>query len=155
MFVCCFIAGCAVCQANKVNTHPSTPPLTPLAPTATRLFQQVSMDLIMDLPPLSGFDSVMVMVDHGLTKGVIILPCHKNIDAAEVARFFFKNVFSYFGLHDYCISDRGPQFASAFTRELARLLKYDLTLSSTYHPQTDGKTECLNQELKMKRPTTH
>jgi hypothetical protein len=59
----------------------------------------------------------------------------------------FKDVFACFGLHDRCISDQGPQFASAFARELARLLKYDLVLSSTYHPQTDWETEHLNQEL--------
>jgi hypothetical protein len=147
VFVRRFIAGCAVCQANKVNTHPSAPPLTPLASTATRPFQQVSVDLITDLPSSLGFDSVMVVVDHGLMKGVIISPCHKTIDAAGMARHFFTNVFSHFGLHNRCISDRGPQFTSAFARKLARLLKYDLTLSSAYHPQTDGKTECLNQEL--------
>jgi hypothetical protein len=146
-FVCRFVAGCAVCQAHKVNTHPSAPPLTPLASVATRPFQQVSVDLITDLPLSLGFDSVMVVVDHGLTKGVIILPCHKNVDAAGVALLFFKNVFVHFGLHDRCISDWGPQFASAFARELAWLLKYDLALSSAYHPQTDGETERLNQEL--------
>jgi hypothetical protein len=146
-FIRHFVAGCAVCQAHKVNTHPSAPPLTPLASMATRPFQQVSVDLITDLPLSLGFDSVMVVVDHGLTKGVIISPCHKSVDAAGVAQLFFKNVFARFGLHDRCISDRGPQFASAFARELARLLKYDLALSSAYHPQTDGETECLNQEL--------
>jgi hypothetical protein len=132
-----------------VNTHPSAPPppLTPLASVATRLFQQVSVGLITDLPASLGFDSVMVVVDHGLTKGVIISPCHENIDAAGVACLFFRTVFTRFGLHDRCISDRGLQFASAFARELARLLKYDLTLSSAYHPQTDGETEHLNQEL--------
>jgi hypothetical protein len=107
------------------------------------------MDLITDLPPCSGFDSVMAMVDHGLMKGVIISPCRKNIDAAGVAQLFFNNVFTCFGLHDCCISDQGPQFTSAFTRELIWLLKYDLALSSTYHPQTDGETEHLNQELEM------
>jgi hypothetical protein len=146
-FVRRFVMGCAVCQAHKVNTHPTAPPQTPLASVATHPFQQVSVDLITDLPLSLGFDSVMVVVDHGLTKGVIILPCHKNIDAAGVAQLFFKNVFVHFGLHDRCISDRGPQFTSAFARELARLLKYDLALSSAYHPQTDGETERLNQEL--------
>jgi hypothetical protein len=147
VFIRRFVTGCAVCQAHKVNTHPSAPPLTPLASVATHPFQQVSVDLITDLPLSLGFDSVMVVVDHGLMKGVIILPCHKNVDAAGVAQLFFKNVFVRFGLHDHCISDRGPQFASAFARELAQLLKYDLTLSSAYHPQTDGETERLNQEL--------
>ena len=45
------------------------------------------------------------------------------------------------------ISDRGPQFASALTRELACLLQYDVILSTAYHPQTDGETERVNQEL--------
>ena len=45
------------------------------------------------------------------------------------------------------ISDRGPQFASAFTWELAYLLQYNVTLSTTYYPQTDGETEWVNQEL--------
>ena len=92
-------------------------------------------------------DSILVMVDHGLTKGVIIIPCTKTIDAARVGKLFFSNVFKCFGLHDSLISDQGPQFASALTRELARLLKYDIKLSTAYHPQTDGQTERTNQEI--------
>ena len=45
------------------------------------------------------------------------------------------------------MSNQGPQFASPFTRELARLLQYDVALSLAYHPQTDGEMECYNQEL--------
>ena len=142
-----YIAGCAICQANKVNTHPTVLALSPLTSDCTCPFQQVSVDLITNLPPSRSYDSVMVIVDHGLTKGVILCPCNKNIDAARVAKLFFLHVFHHYSSHDKCISDRGPQFASAFARELAHLLKYDLKLSSAYHPQTDGETERVNQEL--------
>ena len=106
------------------------------------------MDLVTDLPLVGSIDSIMVMVDHSLTKGVIIIPCSKTIDAAGVGRLFFQNIFKQFGLHDTIISDRGPQFALALARELARLLKYNIRLSTAYHPQTNGQTEPTNQEIK-------
>ena len=56
-------------------------------------FSSILVDLITGLPNSHGFDSVMVMVDHGLMKGVIYCPCTKNIDAAEVAQLFFTHVF--------------------------------------------------------------
>ena len=102
------------------------PPLLPIKSDVTLPFKQLSVDLITDLPPSEGFDSVMVMVDHGLTKGVILTPCQKTIDAAGIAQLFFNFVFKRFGLHDTLISDHGPQFASAFAKELARLLNYDV-----------------------------
>ena len=140
-FVCCFIAGCALCQQMKVNTHPTVPVLSPLPSSCMRPFQQLSVDLIMDLPLSSGFDSLMVMIDHGLSKEVILTLCNKTIDTKGVAELFFKNVFLHFSLHDHLISDRGPQFASTFAHELVHILGYDLKLSTAYHPQTNGETE--------------
>ena len=146
-FIKNFIDGCVICQQNKVNTHPTTLPLCPIPSTTALPFKQLSVNLITDLPPSSGFDSIMVVVDHGLTKGVILTPCSKTIDTARIAQLFFNNVFKRFGLHDTLISDCGLQFASAFARELTCLLKYDVKLSTTYHRQTDGQTERTNQEL--------
>ena len=142
-----FIKGCAVCQQNKVNTHPVCPPLNPIPTLSSLPFKQLSVDLITDLPEVRRLDSILVVVNHGLMKGVIIIPCSKTIDAAGVGRLFFTNIFKCFGLHDSLISDRGPQFASALAKELARLLQYNIKLSTTYHPQTDGQTECVNQEV--------
>ena len=65
----------------------------------------------------------------------------------NMAKLFFKHVFLRFGLHDHLISDWGPQFTSAFAAKLAHILKYDLKLSMAYHPQTDGETEWVNQEV--------
>ena len=146
-FIRRFVAGCALCQQMKVNTHPTTPALSPLSSTCSHPFQQLSVDLVTGLPHSAGFDSLMVVVNHGLLKGVILTPCNKTINAKGVADLFFKNVFLCFGLHDTLISDRGPQFASTFTMELARILGYDLKLSIAYHPQTDGETERVNQEI--------
>ena len=146
-FVKAFITGCPVCQQNKANTHPVVPPLVPITSTVSLLFKQLSVDLITDLPLSSGFDSIMVVVDHGLMKGVILAPCLTTIDAAGITQLFFDFVFKHFGLHDTLILDRGPQFASAFAKELAHLLQYDVRLSTAYHPQTNGQTERTNQEL--------
>ena len=146
-FVRRFVASCALCQQMKVNTHPTTPALSPLPSSCTCPFQQLSVDLITGLPPSHGCDSLLVMVNHGLSKGVILILCNKDIDAKGVADLFFKHVFLCFGLHDHLISDRGLQFASAFAKELARILGYDLKLSTAYHPQTDGETKQVNQEV--------
>ena len=37
----------------------------------------------MDLPPSKRYDSLMVVVDYDLSKGIILIPCTKNIDALE------------------------------------------------------------------------
>ena len=148
-FVHHFIASCTICQQMKVNTHPTIPMLSPLPSSCSCLFQQLSINLITDLLLSHGLNSLLVVVNHSLSKGVILTPCNKTIDAKGVAELFFKHVFICFGVHDYLISDQGPEFASTFTAELTHILGYDLKLSTAYHPQTDGETEHVNQEIEM------
>ncbi len=45
------------------------------------------------------------------------------------------------------ISDCRPTFISNFSCELVALLGVKLTPSTSYHPQTDGQTEHMNQEI--------
>jgi hypothetical protein len=45
------------------------------------------------------------------------------------------------------ISDRDPMFTSQFWQHLFGLAGIELKLSSSYHPQTDGQTERVNQCL--------
>ena len=52
------------------------------------LFSSISVDLVTGLPDSHGFDLVMVVVDHGLMKGVIYYPCTKNIDMAGLPNSF-------------------------------------------------------------------
>ena len=105
------------------------------------------MDFITDLPPSDGFDSIFIVVDQGLTKGVILMPCNKTITAAETADLYIKNVFTHYGLPDTMISDRGPQFASHVFKGITASLQIKHKMSTAFHPQTDGQTECYNAEL--------
>jgi len=65
------------------------------------------------------------------------------------ARLYRDHVWKLHGLPNTVISDRGPQFASGFMKELNKILGIDTKLSTAYHPQTDGQTERMNQELEQ------
>ena len=105
------------------------------------------MDLITDLPPAEGYDLILVMVDQGLSKGVILLPCNKTLTSEDTAKLLLENLYKRFGLPDKIISDRGPQFASKAFKELLNLLGIKSALSMACHPQMDRTTEQTNQEI--------
>ena len=148
IFVKNFIAGCAQCQQMKINTHPTRPPLNPIAADPNALpFQAVSMDFITDLPESHGYDSIMVIVDHDASKGIVLIPCHKTIDALQTAQLYHQHVYRRFGLPTSIISDRGPQFASKVFQTLCSRLGIKSKMSTAYHPQSDGQTERANQEI--------
>ncbi|KAJ3501679.1 hypothetical protein NMY22_g18841 [Coprinellus aureogranulatus] len=64
-----------------------------------------------------------------------------------VADLFYREIFRLHGLPLGVTSDRGPQFASQFTRSLLRRLGIDSNLTTAYHPQANGQTERANQEV--------
>src|ERR1700678_4279944 len=105
------------------------------------------MDFITDLPVSNGYDSILVVVDQRLSKGVILCPCTKKITSKDTAQLLLDNLYKRFGLPDKFISDRGPQFAAKAFRELLKLLRITSSLSTAYHPQSDGATERVNQEI--------
>lgn len=60
-----------------------------------------------------------------------------------------KNVWKYHGTPKQIISDCGTQFVAKFTRESFKKHGIHSALSTAYHPQTDGQTEHVNQELEQ------
>lgn len=78
----------------KINTHPTAPPLNPIRADPNALpFQSVSMDFITDLPQSNTFDSIMVVVDHDASKGLILIPCNKTVDALKTAKLYHEQVY--------------------------------------------------------------
>ena len=147
-FVKNYMKGYAVCQQFKIDWHSSHPAYIPTeGAQMTRPFANCSMDMITDLPVVNRLDSLLVMVDRGLMKGVILLPCSKTITAEQVATLLLDNLYKRFRLPNKIISDWGPQFASQSFQELLKLLSIKSALSTAYHPQTDGTTEQVNHEI--------
>ena len=58
---------------------------------------------------------------------------------------YLEHVVQHEGLSNAVISDRRPQFTSAFNKSLALRLGITWNLSFAVHPQTDGQTECANR----------
>ena len=144
-----YIQGCGTCQQFKINQSPSNPAYQAIeGAKTTRPFAHCSMVLITDLPLVEGYDSILVVVDQGLLKGVILCPCAKTLTWEEgTAILPWDNLFKRFGLPDKMISNRGPRFAAHTFQELLKLLNICSNLTTTYHPQSDGATEQVNQEI--------
>ncbi|KAK3527855.1 hypothetical protein QTP86_009412 [Hemibagrus guttatus] len=86
-----------------------------------RPWSHLSVDFLTDLPDSGGFTT-----------------------SAEA---MFHHVFCNFGLPEDIVSDRGPQFTSRVWGSLCARLGIGVSLSSGYHPQSNGQAERLNQEI--------
>jgi len=51
------------------------------------------MDLTTNLPKSKGFDSILSVVDHGLTKGIILILITKGVTSEEIAILLIDNLF--------------------------------------------------------------
>src|SRR5260370_17305128 len=71
-------------------------------------FTQISMDLLTDLPTTdNGYDTILVVVDHGLTKTIVLIATNKGCTASTIAELLRDNVFNRFGLPQRLISEIG------------------------------------------------
>jgi len=70
-----------------------------------------------------------------------------NISSEEITKIYKNNIWKLHGVPKKILSNRGPQFTSMFIEEFTKALGTKRQLSTAYHPQTDGQTERINQEI--------
>lgn len=143
-----YVSSCDCCQKNKPSQKKKMGLLQPL-PIPLRPWQQVSMDLITQLPKSkNGYDAIVVFVDK-LTKMVHYVATTTDVTAPKLAELFMREVVRLHGIPDSILSDRDPRFTGKFWNALWTQLGTTLTMSTTYHPQTDGQTENANKTLEQ------
>ncbi len=140
-----FVASCPVCAQTKSSNSPPAGFLRPL-PIPSRPWSHIALDFVTGLPPSGGNTVVLTVVDR-FSKAAHFIPLPKLPSAKETAQLMVDHVFKIHGLPTDVVSDRGPQFTSQFWGEFCRLIGASSSLSSGFHPQTNGQAERTNQIL--------
>ena len=141
-----FCRNCDVCGRSHVWRERKKGLLRPL-PVPDRYNSELAIDFMTDLPAKTANDPRFMMVVVDRLKGSVAIEEMKSMKAEDCAKIFLKLHFRYHGFPKYLTSDRGSNWVGDFWRELCRLTGIQQRLSTAFHPQTDGATERMNQEI--------
>ncbi|GJU10935.1 putative reverse transcriptase domain-containing protein [Tanacetum coccineum] len=110
-------------------------------------WDNITMDFITKLPKSSqGFDTIWVIVDR-LTKSAHFLPIRENDPLDKLARLYLNRIVARHGIPASIICDRDGRFTSNFWKSFQKALGTDISMSTAYHPETDGQSERTIQTL--------
>jgi len=140
-----YISSCEECQCNKSRTTKAPGPLHPL-PVLDDRGSSIAMNFVGPLRPDSGCDCILTITDR-LGADIRIVPTQMDISAEDLAVLFFDHWFCENGLPLEIVSDRDKLFILCFWKALTALCRIKLKMSSSYHPQTDGSSECSNKTI--------
>lgn len=142
-----FVKACSVCNRHKSVHWPPVGLLQPLS-VPRRPWSHVSLDFVTGLPASEGNTTILTIVDR-FSKMTHFVPLPKLPSARETAQLVLQHAFRLHGLPVDVVSDRGPQFYSAFWTEFCQLIGATASLSSGFHPQSNGQTERKNQDMEV------
>ena len=111
-------------------------------------WKNIFLDFIVGLPEAMEFNALLVVVNH-TKKQMHAIPMTAETSMLGLAKLYWNNVWRYHRLLDLIILDQGPQFMAELMKELNKLLGIQTKLLMAYHPQTDGQTEHMNQEIEQ------
>jgi len=142
-----YVEECNLCQRIKNKTEVVIGKLK-LSEVSRKPWTHLMVDFITKLPVVAGKDVILVVCDQ-LSKITYFVATTERTSAKGLARLFRDNVWKLHGLPESVVLDRGPQFAAKLTKELNKMLGIETRLSTAFHPQTDGQTGRINQELEQ------
>ncbi|WVZ50617.1 hypothetical protein U9M48_001856, partial [Paspalum notatum var. saurae] len=141
-----YVSECHVCKRVKADHLKPAGMLHPLNIPAWK-WEDIHMDFVVGLPRTQkGYDSIWVIIDR-FTKSAHFIPVKTSYTAATYAELYIARIVSLHGVPVTITSDRGSVFVSRFWEQLQKSLGTKLIHSSTYHPQTSGQVERVNQIL--------
>jgi transposase InsO family protein len=145
-FVKSYVSGCEECnriksvrRSTRTPVHAHTVPGKP--------WETWSTDHIVELPPSNGHNAIMAVQDYK-TKQVHFVACDTTMTAEDEADIHVDWVFRLHGLPRHVILDRGSLYTSKVMQAIYKRLGIKANFSTAFHPQTNGQTERVNQELK-------
>ncbi len=141
-----FVQGCPDCAISRSTRHLPAGKLHPL-PIPNRPWSHLGVDFITDLPVSDGYTCILVIIDR-FSKFCRLTPLTGLSTALQMAELLFNRVFRYYGIPEDIVSDRGPQFISRVWKAFFSILGVTVSLTSGYHPQSNGQTQRKIQEVR-------
>ena len=108
-----------------------------LLETSQGLWQEIGID-IMRLLPRSNNKDIIVVIVNWFIKIIRLKAITTTVSLEEIAKIYRDNTWEIHKVPRKILSDRGPQFASWFMKDLTKALEMKQVLSTVYHPQTDS-----------------
>jgi len=142
-----YVEGCDLYQRMKNRMEEVVGKLK-LSEVLEMLWTHVTVDFIMKLPVVAGKDAILVVCDR-LSKMTHFVATTEGTSAKGLVRLFRDNMWKLHGLPESIVLYRGPQFVAELTKELNKMLGIETRLSTAFHPQMNGQTERMNQELEQ------
>ena len=140
-----YVAACTVCARSKTQHQSPAGLLRPL-PIPSRPWSHIALDFVTGLPDSQGNSVILTVVDR-FSKAAHFIALPKLPSAMETVNLLTEHVIKLHGIPSDIVSDRGPQFISQVWRGFCKALGATASLSSGFHPQTNGQSERANQEL--------
>jgi hypothetical protein len=124
-----------------MNRHPSSL-LHPL-PILKWKWEVLTMDFITKVPRTSKqHDFIMVVVDK-LTKAAHFIPVKLIHKEANIVDVYMREITRLHGIRKIIVSGKDPKFTSNLWKGFGT----NLNFSTSYHPESDGQRERVNQVI--------
>jgi RNase H-like domain found in reverse transcriptase/Reverse transcriptase (RNA-dependent DNA polymerase)/Integrase zinc binding domain len=135
-----FCQSCVKCALYKAPRNLMRAPLGTF-PETTYVFQRVHFDFLGPINPKSSLGNRYILVFQDfLSKYLICVPT-KNMTSDTVAQVFVTHLILKHGSVSQLISDRAPNFLSAFMQEIYKLLGVKKLQTVAWNPQANGLAE--------------
>ena len=141
-----FVRRCLTCQQVKAEHQKPAGLLQPLEVDEWK-WEHVTMDFVTHLPRTQQkHDAVWVIVDR-LTKSAHFLAVLMTFSLERFCRLYIREIVRLHRVPVSIVSDRDPRFTAHFWKSFQKAMGTRLTMSTAFHPQTDGQSERTIQVL--------
>jgi hypothetical protein len=138
---------CVSCVAEGSRFRQS---LSGFLPVPSRPWKTATVDFVVSLPPASYQGQVvdaLLTATCPFSKMVDFLPVPSTATADDIAQVLYDAVYHRFRSPLNLISDRNPKFMSDIWRAYNKKVGTSRKMSTSAHPETDGRSEVTNKTV--------
>ena len=139
-----YVASCKDCSTKKTPTMKKPGLMLPIS--AKNIFEMIGLDFLGRFKPSLEGNTYIICATEYYTRFAIVaaIPAQTKEYAAQ---FIIDKIICIYGCPRVILTDQGVQFRSDLCQQIFDKLNITHTMTSSYRPQTNGRTEQFNHTL--------